>query len=82
MTSQERVRAAGRSFWIPFVITVLAVVATLWSIIDPQWIERLFGASPDAGSGQSEWQIAALFAAAAVGSFAVTRWRWRAITPG
>ena len=81
MTARERLRTADWSFWVPAVFTALAVVATVASIIDPRWIEDLFEASPDGGSGESEWWIAALCAVIAVASAAVTALRWRALRP-
>ena len=48
---------------------VLAVVFGLLAIstmIEPQWIERLFEASPDAGSGEAEWGITVVFGAASL----------------
>lgn len=41
---------------------VLAVVTFVW----PTWIESVFGAEPDGGSGAAEWLVAAAFAAAAL----------------
>jgi uncharacterized membrane protein YcjF (UPF0283 family) len=81
MTVRDRVKAAGWSFWIPLVFSVLAVVGAVVTAINPQWIETLFDTSPDNGSGASEWELAAVFATVAVVSIAVTSWRWRAIEP-
>lgn len=41
---------------------VLAVVTA----VEPQWIERLFGAEPDGGSGSLEWGLVALLGAVAL----------------
>jgi hypothetical protein len=81
MTLRERLHAAGWSFWVPFVCSVLAVIATIITAIDPQWIETLLDASPDNGSGESESWLTAVVAGVALVSVAVTRWRWRAIRP-
>ena len=81
MTTRERLRAAGVSFWVPCIICVVAIAATVLSLVQPQWIERVSGASPDEGSGESEWWITAVTVAIAIGSLAVTRWRWRRIQP-
>jgi uncharacterized membrane protein SirB2 len=45
----------------------LAFVSSLW----PQWIEMLFDAEPDGGSGEAEWLVTALFLLVAVVSFAL-----------
>jgi len=47
----------------------LAVVALFW----PTWIEGLSGFEPDGGSGETEWWLAAVFAAVALGFFALSR---------
>jgi hypothetical protein len=63
------------------VISALAVAAAVAAFIEPRWIEEVFGASPDEGSGEAEWGIAAVLTLIAVVSLIVTRWRWRAIRP-
>jgi len=64
--------------------TVLAVVfgaLALLTFLAPQWIEAVFGADPDAGSGAAEWLIV-LGAAVAAVSCAVPAGRgWRRRTP-
>jgi hypothetical protein len=44
------------------VAGVLAVVTLVW----PMWIESIFAARPDAGSGAAEWLVVSVFAASAV----------------
>ena len=81
MTRRERLRAAGWSFWLPFIACLIAGAATIASVIEPEWIERVSGFSPDAGSGETEWLIPAVAAVVAVVAFAVTRLQWRRIQP-
>ena len=52
---------------------VLAIVTSLW----PDWIERLFDASPDGGDGGVEWGIVVLFALAAMALVVLAGWEWR-----
>jgi hypothetical protein len=78
MNARDRLARAGWTFWVPCVLSALAIIATVWSIIEPQWIEELFEASPDAGSGETEWWFAVGFGILAITSLVVTRWRWRA----
>jgi hypothetical protein len=49
---------------LAIVTGVLAVLTLVW----PTWIEALFGAEPDAGSGVAEWWVVLVLAAVAVGS--------------
>ena len=65
------------------VETVLAIVCVLLAVLTsfvPDWIEQLFGFSPDEGSGDLEWGIVVAFAVAAVAFGWVARidwWRWK-----
>jgi uncharacterized membrane protein len=79
MEFRARLRAADWSFWLPFVATLVALFLVVMSIVDPRWIENLTGASPDEGSGESEWWITALAVGVAAVLAVVTRWRWRCI---
>lgn len=79
MQFRARLRAADWSFWVPFAATVIALAFVVMSLVDPQWIESLFGESPDEGSGEAEWWITALAVGVAAVAFGITRWRWRCI---
>ena len=46
-------------FWIELVAGALSGLAVVSTSMWPQWIEDVFGADPDAGSGQAEWGISA-----------------------
>ena len=55
---------------------ICALLAVLtWFI--PDWIERIFEASPDGGSGETEWGIVIIFAAAALMAGWAARREWR-----
>jgi hypothetical protein len=64
-------------FWVEIVLGAVGTVLAIASYIEPQWIEVLFEASPDEGSGEAEWLISALFLLAALVSFAMARVEWR-----
>ena len=52
-----------------------ALLAVLtWFV--PDWIERTFDVSPDAGSGESEWGAVVIFAAAALMAGWAARREW------
>ena len=51
------------------VLAAASVVALIW----PRWIESLTGLEPDAGSGETEWAIVALFALLALAAGLLAR---------
>lgn len=53
-------------FWAEIVLAAAALVATVATILTPQWIERVFGIDPDRGSGALEWIIVAALVAVAL----------------
>ena len=81
MSVRERLRSADWSFWVPAIALVIASVVALLSVIDPHWIESIFNASPDEGSGESEWAITAGAVGIALVCLVVASWRWRRIQP-
>jgi hypothetical protein len=64
-------------FRIEVALAAIAAVLTVVTAVVPDWIERLTGESPDAGSGEAEWMIAVIFAVAAVGFGLMARREWR-----
>jgi len=64
-------------FWIEIVLGAVGAVLAVASFIEPQWIEVLFEASPDEGSGEAEWLLSAAFLLAALVSFALAGIEWR-----
>ena len=58
----------------------LSVVCALLAVLTwfiPDWIERIFEASPDGGNGETEWGIVLIFAAAALMAGWAARREWR-----
>jgi hypothetical protein len=64
-------------FWIEIVLGAVGALLAIASYIEPQWIEVLFEASPDNGSGEAEWLLSAFFLLAALVSFALAGVEWR-----
>jgi hypothetical protein len=66
-----------RRFWLESAsataTAILAVVTAMW----PEWIEAIFGADPDGGSGAAEWAVVGVLAIITL-AFAVAAGReWR-----
>ncbi len=55
------------------VFAAIFAVTLLW----PDWIELVFGADPDRGSGEDEWAIVAASGALALVAIFIARMEWR-----
>jgi hypothetical protein len=64
-------------FWTELAAGIVSAVAVAITSVWPQWIEDVFGADPDAGSGQAEWGITAGLCAFAVVMFVLARREWK-----
>lgn len=66
-----------RRFWVEILLGgftgVLAIVTLLWR----DWIEIIFGADPDSGSGSIEWLVVTVLLVTTVGLFVSARIEWR-----
>ena len=52
---------------VEVVVSAVSTVLFVWTLIDPQWIERWFDESPDGGDGSAErWVVGGGFFIAAV----------------
>lgn len=70
----------SRHFRLRYRVEVGASVACsvlfLLTLVRPDWIEAIFDAEPDGGSGEFEWLLVALLLAAAL-TFSCLAWRER-----
>ncbi|MGA7203591.1 MAG: hypothetical protein WBX27_03050 [Specibacter sp.] len=66
----------GRGFWIQTVLSAVTLVAAAVTALWPDWIELVFGADPDAGSGAVEWALVGglLIASLTLAAFARRGW--------
>jgi hypothetical protein len=69
--SDQRV---GRGFWIQAVLSAITLMMAAVTLIWPDWIELMFGADPDAGSGAAEWAGVGAFLCVSV-ALAASGWR-------
>lgn len=58
-------------FWLEAGTAVVSAAALLATLLWPDWIELVFRADPDGGSGAAEWLVVAASALAAVTSSAL-----------
>ena len=59
---------------IEALLAITCLVLAIVTIVDPEWIEELTGADPDAGSGTIEWLVVIGFGLA---SIILSRLAWR-----
>jgi hypothetical protein len=64
-------------FWVQVGVATCTAALLVLTLAVPRWIEVLFDADPDAGSGSTEWlAVGALAAATAVATgLGVRTWR-------
>lgn len=65
-TAESTRKYSPPRFWAEVVVSIIALGATLLTLLTPQWIERVFGIDPDRGSGTLEWIIVGVLVAIAV----------------
>ncbi len=58
--------AARKRFIAEVCAGVVTAIATVLTLLVPEWIEVVFDVDPDHGDGSLEWLIAAAFAVATV----------------
>jgi uncharacterized membrane protein YcjF (UPF0283 family) len=68
-------------FWIEVAIFLASLVSLAATLVDPEWIEAVFGVEPDGGSGELEWAIVATLAALTLLSASLTWLEWRRPVP-
>ena len=70
-------RELRRRFWVETVLGATAGILALVTLISRQWIEVLFGADPDGGSGSLEWTVVAGLALVTVAAGVLARTEFR-----
>jgi uncharacterized membrane protein YdcZ (DUF606 family) len=65
------------AFWLDASLGSIAFGLTVLTVVYRNWIERLTGLDPDAGSGALEWAIAGGLLSIAIVFGALARREWR-----
>lgn len=63
-------------FWIEFALGIASGILTALTAVWPDWIERIFGFDPDAGSGSTEWGLVLTLAGVTVVFIALSSRTW------
>ena len=75
-------RSLRSRFWAESLLALTTAILTALTLLDPEWIEAVFGVEPDAGSGALEWAIVAVSLVATLGFAALARAEWRRAAAG
>jgi hypothetical protein len=67
----------GPRFWVEIALASLTAVLFLVTLLWRDWIELVFGAYPDGGSGQLEWAVVGGLLLATLLLAALARASWR-----
>lgn len=70
-------RTLRRRFWLESTLAAASAVLFLLTLFSKDWVEIVFHADPDAGTGAFEWMLVALTATIAAASFLLARWEWQ-----
>lgn len=69
-------RVLRRRYWAELAASVISLMLFLLTLARPDWIEVIFGANPDGGSGELEWVLVAALMVSTL-SFSSLAWRER-----
>jgi hypothetical protein len=47
-----------QKFWVETAMGLFSAVLLAITVLVPEWFERLFDSTPDAGDGSTEWRLA------------------------
>ena len=75
-TPPVRARLPAR-VWVELVLGLMSAALLTLAILSPDWIELMFGFTPDAGNGTAEWGVALLWAAVSILMFGLAGRTWR-----
>ena len=64
-------------FWVETAMGLISAVLLALTVLMPDWIELLFGSTPDAGDGSTEWRLALSLAAVSIAMFGFAGRTWK-----
>jgi hypothetical protein len=66
-----------QKFWVETAMGLFSAVLLAITVLVPEWFERLFDSTPDAGDGSTEWRLALSLAAISVVLFGFAGRTWK-----
>jgi hypothetical protein len=66
-----------RRFWVDNALAIASGALAIATLVQPDWLEAVFGIDPDASSGALEWGLTVILAATSLagGWLAGVEWR-------
>ena len=64
-------------FWLENALAAAALILAIATVVQPEWVEVVFGIDPDASSGAFEWALTSIAAASALVAGWLARREWR-----
>ncbi|WP_324930400.1 hypothetical protein [Mycobacterium sp.] len=75
-------RHVRRRFWCEVSLGTISAVLLIITATWPDWIEKVIGTDPDAGTGSLEWAIVVVLAVCAVTLPLLAKNEWRRARAG
>jgi len=63
-------------FWAESALALIATLLAIATVVEPAWVEAVFGLDPDSSSGALEWGLVVIAAGVALGSAWLARVEW------
>lgn len=64
-------------FWLETVIAIVTSIVFVFTLVQRDWIEIVFGVDPDQGNGTLEWLIVGVLLLATITLFILASYEWR-----
>jgi hypothetical protein len=71
------VSGVRRRFWLESALAIATAIVAVVTSIWPEWIEAIFGADPDGGSGAAEWAVVGVLATITLALAGAAGREWR-----
>jgi hypothetical protein len=64
-------------FWLETAMAIVTSIVFVFTLVQRDWIEIVFGVDPDQGDGTLEWLIVGVLLLATITLFMLASYEWR-----
>ena len=64
-------------FWLETVMAIVTSIVFVFTLVQRDWIEIVFGVDPDQGNGTLEWMIVGALLLVTITLFILASYEWR-----